>query len=36
MDRAFSPHRCPLSPETLADGLGWYGIAPSALGSAAS
>ena len=32
IDRAFSPHRCPLSPETQADGLGWYGVAPSVLG----
>ena len=36
IDRAFSPHRCRLSTETLADGLGWYGIAPSVLGFAAT
>ena len=31
----FSPRRCPLAPETQADGLGWYGVAPSVLGFAA-
>jgi hypothetical protein len=36
MDRAFSPHRCALSPATQADGLGWYGVAPSVLGFPAS
>jgi hypothetical protein len=36
IDRAFSPHRCPLAPETQADGLGWYGAAPSVLGFAAT
>jgi hypothetical protein len=36
IDRAFSPHRCPLAPETQADGLGWYGVAPSVLGFAAT
>ncbi len=34
--RAFSPHGCPLSTETQADGLGWYGVAPSVLGFAAT
>ncbi len=30
------PSQMPLSSETQADGLGWYGVAPSALGFAAS
>jgi hypothetical protein len=36
IDRAFSPHRCLWSPETQADGLGWYGVALSVLGFAAN
>jgi hypothetical protein len=27
------PSQMPLSPETQADGLGWYGVAPSVLGA---
>jgi hypothetical protein len=30
------PSQTPLSPETQADGLGWYGVAPSVLGFAAT
>jgi hypothetical protein len=36
MDRAFSPHRWSLTPETQAEGLGRYGVAPSVLGLAAT
>jgi hypothetical protein len=40
IDRAFSPYIYPLASETraigLADGLGWYSVAPSVLGSARS
>jgi hypothetical protein len=33
--RAFSPHKGSLAPETQADGLGCYGVAPSVLSFAA-
>jgi hypothetical protein len=36
MSRAFSPNRCDWAPETQADGLGWYGGAPSVLSFAAT